>query len=79
MWSKQNIYSKTNGLKISRILKKHDLYKDPDIENLIKKTEKMLEHINKRKTKHDYKTMRKCLEKQAKLRKLRKYIAKKSS
>lgn len=46
---KKNIHLKDTTLKISKILKKHNLYKNPDIENLQKDVEMLRKHSQKNK------------------------------
>ena len=60
----------TRQVKISEILKKHELYHDADIKNLKESTEKLKKHLSI--NKQDYKTKRTLLIKEAKLRKLEK-------
>lgn len=59
------------GIKIGKMLREHNLYTDPDIKNLTTRTEKLKKHLEK--NKHDNKTKRILLIKEAKLRKLRNY------
>ena len=63
--------SKASGVVIGKILKKANLFKDPDIENLRHRVEKLKKHLEK--NKHDYKTKRTLAIKEAKLKKLIKY------
>lgn len=60
------------GKKISQILKENKIETNPDMHNLEKKAEKLAKHIAKHK--HDYKTKRALIIKQARIRKLKKYL-----
>ena len=68
---KKGINTKSQGVKVGSILKKHELFQDPDIANLTKKVETLKKHSGKHK--HDYRTKRALGIKSAKLNKLKKY------
>ncbi len=72
----QEICAKSAGIKISKILKKHNLYQDADFKNLTNNVEKLKKHLER--NKHDYKAKRGLLIKAAKLRKIKTYKKKKS-
>lgn len=61
---------KAHGKRIGQILKQHNLYVNPDIENLKKSIENLKKHSQKNKVDQTYK--RALLKKEAKLKKLRK-------
>jgi len=64
-----NINAKLSGLKISKILRKHNLYQDADIKNLTEGVDKLKKHIAK--NRQDHNTKRALFIKEAKLKKLR--------
>jgi len=66
---------KIYNLKIGKILKEEDLYKNPDLVNLERKTTKLETHISK--NKQDKRTGRAYTITRAKLKKTREYLVKK--
>ena len=68
---KQGLYAKSTGMKISRILKKENLFIEPDIKSYEKAIEKIKKH--KEKHKQDMACGRAFSKKQSKILKLRKY------
>ena len=68
----QGIHSKEHGLKISKILKEHDKYINPDLKNTEEKLEKIGKHVGA--NKQDKRAMREKVRIAARLRKLRKYF-----
>ncbi len=71
---KYNIRPKAKGIVIGKILRKHNLYQNPDIKNLSIRANKIKKHLSK--NKHDHKTKRTLLIKEVKLKKLNKYMGK---
>jgi len=67
---KYNIRPKTQGMKISSILKKHSMYQTPDLKNLKQQVDKLKMHLSK--NQYDYKTKRILLIKEGRLNKLQK-------
>ncbi|MBI2630396.1 hypothetical protein HYW76_04820 [Candidatus Pacearchaeota archaeon] len=68
-----NIKAKISGIDIGKILKKNNLFQDPDITNLKKRVEMLKKHVEK--NKKDQKTKRTLNIKNAKLGKLGKFRA----
>jgi ribosomal protein S15P/S13E len=73
---KYSIKPKMQGIVIGKILKKHNLYQMPDIKNLASSIEQIRKHLDR--NKHDHKTKRTVLIKEAKLKKLRQYVSKRA-
>lgn len=69
--NKHNVDAKKLGLKISKVLKKHKLFNDPDIKNLSDNVAKLQKHLEK--NKHDFSTKKAFLKMGAKLHILKKY------
>ena len=65
---------KDSNTKIGIILKKHNLFQNPDIKNLTTRVERMKKHLAK--NKHDHNMKRALLIRGAKLYKLKKLLAK---
>lgn len=69
---KQGIHPKEHGKKISKILKEKGKYSNPDIENVAKKLERVLKHMEK--NKQDKRAMREKDRVFAQLRILKKHF-----
>ncbi len=69
--SKQGIHPREHKIKISRVLKKHKVYTQPDIKNVHGKMEKIKAHVGK--NKQDKRALRDLVRVTAQLRKTRQY------
>ena len=69
--SKQGIHPKEHKIKISRILKKHNIYSSPDIIYITKKVEKIKTHVGK--NKQDKRALRDLVKVTAQLRRTKNY------
>jgi ribosomal protein S15P/S13E len=67
---------KLYGLKIGKILKEANLYKNPNLKNITKKVEKLETHLKN--NKQDKRTGRSLIITKAKLKKTKEYLAKKN-
>ncbi len=65
---KQGIDNKK--IKIGKVLKENDLWKDPEVKNINEKVEKLKEHFKD--NPHDYPSKQSLIEKSAYLRKIKK-------
>lgn len=68
--NKHKISIRKEGTKIGKILKKHNLFEDPDIKNIMLKIEKIKKHLGK--NRQDHHTKRALSINEARLKKLKK-------